>query len=425
MIFAYDENKKRINALFADKSKEYICPTCGCKVIPRQGNHNIYHFAHPQGSNCDLWNYDMSEWHRAWQSQFPEDMQEVVLSNSYDKHRADVLLEDRKLVVEFQHSPLSDKEFRQRNDFYLSCGYDVVWLFDISDKRIEPTFTSHQYKWNWGSSTFCDFYPPKEKRVTVFFQFSDAPFDEDFDNGVIEKLSWIPEYTEKIKIFRTEDYLSITPFEFVDYLKTYSNIIEKKPTKPFNVSDLLLPQDSPYGVEFDLIIKRNTFKSFEDISNFVKYSINGEPNGRNIMYFIRCSNKVEITDTTVIDEYLIKYHIKTHMVNEIDKFVSECREDVVAALKRNSKTDISIENFSLFGRTIPQIMRTIKSKGAGVINLQTGKDFYVPNSEYFKKDNISFVKGRPKLSYGYKYSTQYQEVFRAFNPEWIVKFIYH
>jgi competence CoiA-like predicted nuclease len=33
-------------------------------------------------------------------------------------------------VVEFQHSSMTLDEFTQRNDFYTSLGYRVVWVFD-------------------------------------------------------------------------------------------------------------------------------------------------------------------------------------------------------------------------------------------------------------------------------------------------------
>lgn len=422
MFFAYDENKNRINALLADKNKEYTCPTCGCKVIPRQGEHNIFHFAHPKGFECDSWNYDMSEWHRSWQNRFPEEMQEVVLVDGTKRHRADVLIEERKLVIEFQHSTLSSEDFKERNEFYTSCGYEVIWLFDLNDKTIDETNTVHQYKWKWGSTTFSDFYPPKEKKVTVFFQFEDAPFDENYDEGIIEKLTWIPEYTERVSLFRTEEWFCLTPFEFTEYLKKGSNYKAYVSNGSNEVFDFLLPQDTAYGVEFDLIMKINNSRSMDSISEFVKNSINGQLLVNNFIYLIHCSHKVDITSSSFIDEKLVKYHIKTHMFNEIDKLSSECVKQIITALKENSKEDVSVENFHLFGRTIPEIMKNITTRGAGLINVQTGKDFYIPNSEYFKRDSVSHVNGRPKLSYGNKYSTQYWEVFRALNPEWIVKF---
>jgi competence CoiA-like predicted nuclease len=68
-------------------------------------------------------NYDMTEWHKNWQKAFPIECNEVYLENNGEVHRADVLIEKRKVVIEFQHSPMSGEEFEKRNAFYKSqCG---------------------------------------------------------------------------------------------------------------------------------------------------------------------------------------------------------------------------------------------------------------------------------------------------------------
>ena len=55
-----------------------------------------------------------------------------------DQRRAEAqggfLLEDKKVVYEFQHSPLSPEELDDRNAFYNSLGYKVIWIFDLFDQ---------------------------------------------------------------------------------------------------------------------------------------------------------------------------------------------------------------------------------------------------------------------------------------------------
>jgi hypothetical protein len=404
-----------VNALFADKKKNYFCSSCGCKVIPRQGEHNIYHFAHPKGTEClDSWNYDMSEWHSSWQNQFPEEMQEVVLTNNNEKHRADVLIENKKLVIEFQHSNLSSEEFRERNEFYNSCGYDVIWLFDVSERNIDCYKFSHQYKWKWGTTTLSGFYPPCEKKITVFFQFDNAPFDNDFEEGVIEKYSWCPLGTERISIFRTEERISYSPYEFVCFLKKDINDVVRKE----QISDYLLPQDSIYGIEFDMVMVNKANRSDDETINIVKSAIDSTA------HLIYCYGNPEIIKKSEENDIFCRYRIKVWMINEIHLLSSQCIEQITAALKSGSKEIIAAEKYSFFGRSIPEIMKNQNIKGAGVINLRTGKDFYVSNSDYFKRENIYVVKGKPKLDYGNKYSDQYWEIYGAFKPEWMVKFSY-
>ena len=60
----------------------------------------------------DDWKYDMSEWHRGWQSRFPENVREIVVEHRGECHRADILMGG--YVIEFQHSPISAGEFERR-----------------------------------------------------------------------------------------------------------------------------------------------------------------------------------------------------------------------------------------------------------------------------------------------------------------------
>ena len=60
--------------------------------------------------------------------------QEIVKTKDEQKHRADVLIESEKVVFEFQHSPLSPDEFEDRNSFYNSLGYKVIWVFDVEEQ---------------------------------------------------------------------------------------------------------------------------------------------------------------------------------------------------------------------------------------------------------------------------------------------------
>lgn len=130
MFVAIKEDKK-ISINDAVKGNTYFCPVCQQPLIIREGKVRVKHFAHKKQSLCDNWG-DMSEWHKAWQERFPIECREVVLEKNGVKHRADVCVGNT--VIEFQHSPISYEEFVARNNFYTSCGYNLVWLFDMSNK---------------------------------------------------------------------------------------------------------------------------------------------------------------------------------------------------------------------------------------------------------------------------------------------------
>ena len=138
MFVALNKDKKRVHISNVLDKETYYCPICGDELRTRQGTTNAHHFAHKNNSNCaekDGWHYDMSDWHYDWQKQFPVDNQEIVFAKNNKIHRADVFINNT--VIEFQHSPITEAEFNDRNNFYKSFGYKVLWIFDAIDKEVE------------------------------------------------------------------------------------------------------------------------------------------------------------------------------------------------------------------------------------------------------------------------------------------------
>lgn len=71
----------------------------------------------------------MSDWHRAWQSRFHTASREQPFFSGGYGRRADVSL--GHLAVEFQHSSISEDEWRRRTDFYIThCDMAVLWVYD-------------------------------------------------------------------------------------------------------------------------------------------------------------------------------------------------------------------------------------------------------------------------------------------------------
>ena len=138
MFVALDKDDNLIDIKNAEKGGEFICKFCHEKLYVKARNSikRATHFCHMKNSNCvEEWaQHDMSEWHRNWQNYFPLENREVIVKDNSVKHIADILI--KNTVIEFQHSPISYKNFNQRNLFYTNIGYPLVWIFDANDKII-------------------------------------------------------------------------------------------------------------------------------------------------------------------------------------------------------------------------------------------------------------------------------------------------
>ena len=232
MFVALTYDGKRISIDNAQKDVLYFCPICGEKLTIRAVNScNVKtHFAHKRGTEClDNWSHDMSEWHLAWQKRFPEECREVVVENDGVKHRADILIGDN--VIEFQHSPITFDEIMQRNNFYLSCGYNVVWVFDAND-RIKNSLDISIDPMECGDYDLC------WKRKSPQFAF---------------------EKCHRVKIYL--DYkIKLTSSEKLDDERNIMLLIEKMSSKDFafykTKNDYILPENflKEYGIPLDKVL---------------------------------------------------------------------------------------------------------------------------------------------------------------------------
>ncbi|MBQ2914993.1 MAG: hypothetical protein IJE50_05685 [Clostridia bacterium] len=249
MFIAYDESKKRVDINDADKSKQYYCPICGEKLIIKAKDSLAVkrHFAHKKGAEClDTWQHDMSEWHYNWQCLFPEECREVVVEKFGVKHRADVLI--NKFVVELQHSPITAAEIMERNNFYLACGYTVIWVFDSQNKvksgyttykTVNPFLTTLEWK-----RARREFHIPTLNGVCVFIEYkTDVPanpqqeedillFLKKFEPKSIDPWDTNPFYIKRENLLKTlgigaDDVLSINDI-FMAH-KKYINQTTREP----------------------------------------------------------------------------------------------------------------------------------------------------------------------------------------------------
>ena len=86
----------------------------------------MHHWAHNASRNCDPWWENETAWHREWKSHFPEECREVShTAPDGEIHRADIKT-PTGIVIEVQHSTMTDRERESREKFY----ENLVWIVD-------------------------------------------------------------------------------------------------------------------------------------------------------------------------------------------------------------------------------------------------------------------------------------------------------
>lgn len=137
------------------------------------------------------------------------------MSRGRQKHIADILIND--IVIEFQHSAISIDEFRDRNRFYASCGYSVIWVFDLIEEfhcgKISD-MDDGKYHWSYAKKLFREMDLHYEG-ATIYFQLSD---DEENDNKshVMERVT---NARQRFSTFFTNSSQVLSIAEFVRYVR--------------------------------------------------------------------------------------------------------------------------------------------------------------------------------------------------------------
>ena len=201
----------------ADPNCAYYCPVCQQKLMQRRGEIRRTHFAHPNTRNgahapcSDNWFHEKTEWHIRWQRLFPIENIEVVVEADGKKHIADVLINGT--VIEFQHSSISLDEFNERNAFYSSQGYNIIWVYDqiesFSDGRIHKN--NGAYWWTYVKKPFREMDYDKIT-ATVLFQLKE-------DDSVSQVLEVVTTAAPSFWRFTTDTKNTLTKERFVQMAK--------------------------------------------------------------------------------------------------------------------------------------------------------------------------------------------------------------
>lgn len=136
MLQAKDSSTGRlVLASNAKYGRTYLCPECGEDLILRSGQCIIEHFAHHPGTHCYLGTGETNE-HLLGKRQ----LYQWALEHSWHpkiehyfvqiKQRPDLLIEinQHRVALEFQCSPLSYQRMMERNQGYKKLGIAYRWL---------------------------------------------------------------------------------------------------------------------------------------------------------------------------------------------------------------------------------------------------------------------------------------------------------
>lgn len=108
------------------KGTQGTCPICNALMVAKCGPRVMHHWAHKSQRNCDPWWENETAWHREWKSNFPETCREVShTAPDGEVHRADIKT-PTGIVIEVQHSTMTDSERESRETFYRN----LIWIVD-------------------------------------------------------------------------------------------------------------------------------------------------------------------------------------------------------------------------------------------------------------------------------------------------------
>jgi len=130
MLFAMSPNDDRIKA--SPKAEGY-CSYLKCRLIPKCGKINIWHWSYPKGINNPHYEPE-TEWHlgmKEWLADlfnYPDGVEKFFNR----ERRTDFNIGN--ICIELQKSSIDIREVVARNNFYNKIGIKVLWIFYFDNK---------------------------------------------------------------------------------------------------------------------------------------------------------------------------------------------------------------------------------------------------------------------------------------------------
>lgn len=409
MFVAINKDKEKVHIQNASSVQKYFCPICSEELSVKKGELKAHHFAHKSNSNCtDKWHYDMSEWHYEWQNQFPLENQEVVFEVNGQKHRADVFISNT--VIEFQHSNISKNEFEDRNNFYRSLGYKVIWVFDVIsdyvDEKIYRYYSKNIYKWDRPRTNFYEF--SDDSNIYIYLQCSENTWCIDKNFKLIPNFC---DYSGDLLLVKKDpeckgmQYFEVVEkIDDIDFLKLFFEINKNNVfDKNINARNIKLELSDPIYME----------KDYECITNYYGFC-------PNLKKYIK---KSECIGCQYLDSYNrgCAFRFQKLLKNKIDK-INYIEKDNEGRIKSVNLT------MSIDYPELPKSVDSILNFWNKIDGIKHGVFFNTQTGWYVKVSNVSETLNKYGKVYGkFKgpnssdYSEQSREVFDYYKDVWILE----
>ena len=149
MRFAINSSGDKVEVSFSGQKAK--CIDCGASLIGKKGQFKTEHWAHESKRNCDVWYEPITEWHLAWQNEFPISNQEITLRDNTTNtlHRADIRC-NNGLVIEVQNSSIKPEEIEEREAFYGKEG--MIWVLNGESLAMNSKISYEHHPVNFGLS---------------------------------------------------------------------------------------------------------------------------------------------------------------------------------------------------------------------------------------------------------------------------------
>lgn len=137
------DGEQLVQAIHAERQKDYFCPECRAPLRLRKGAERAAHFYHlVTPSFCHQNNKSLTHLTIQWILLELLPAGEAVMERIFPSigRIADVAWEKQKIVFEIQCSPITAEEALERCEAYQSLGYRPVWI--LHDRRFNKRRSS-------------------------------------------------------------------------------------------------------------------------------------------------------------------------------------------------------------------------------------------------------------------------------------------
>jgi hypothetical protein len=288
----------------------------------------------------------MTEWHREWQSNFPDTHIEIDFKhnvNQVKNRRADIVIPKYKRIIEIQHSKIESGEVSERNKDYAAHGHTVTWVIDGQkcikvkslDKRLVLEFQSPY--WLYQSFLSCE---------EVFYDI----------DGFIYKVN-----PSLVKSFQIDVGAPVPKGEFIESLKGGTNPwVTDEPPQCFLY---LKQQGAGSGKTYGMMQMLN---NDPEISNY-KY----------IALITKQHSAVKVMLQEFDDQYYGTGSHKEKLLTNLDRLEKEVSNSGKQHIRKYTNTRTGTECIAIFGTvdsftyalTDGESSKNVSDKFAGILQL--------------------------------------------------------